>query len=311
MPKTPASSVGVNPRGSSTSAIPSSLGDDPVAYSSVQRKSHRGVQQPAGITVDKSAYLELGDVPELVTRLACREHEPYGVGQEPTRHEREGERRRTIQPLCVIEHAQQRTPLRHFGEEAQHGEADQKTIRRGSGAQAEDDPKGVALWDRETLEVIEHRRAQLVQARVGQLHFRFNAGRARDVQVRGGRDQILQQRSLPDPRLAPEYERTTLAPADVIDQAVQPRALVGAAEQVHTRRHPRNRLSTGGNAGKNTKQASQARLRVASRQRHRDPRRVRHYLAVSQSTSMSAGSAAESRRSQFRGPCRPTRCART
>ena len=49
------------------------------------------------------------------------------------RDERERERRGLIQPLRVVDDAQQRALLGHLGDEAEHGEADQEAIRRRPG----------------------------------------------------------------------------------------------------------------------------------------------------------------------------------
>ena len=53
-----------------------------------------------------------------------------------------------------------------------------------------------------------------MEAGEGQLHLRLDARRVRDPQVRRGLDEVLQQRRLADPGLAPQHERTALAAAD-------------------------------------------------------------------------------------------------
>ena len=77
-----------------------------------------------------------------------------------------------------------------------------------------------------------------MQAREGQLHLGLDPHRPRDGQVRRRLDQVLQQRRLPDPGLAPQDQRPALAPADVVDQAVQQGALVGPPEQAHRAAQP-------------------------------------------------------------------------
>ena len=167
------------------------LREDPVAHPPVQREPHRRAQQRAGVAVDEAAHLEVRHVPKLLAGLPCREHEPDRLGQQPASDERERQRRGPIQPLRVVDDAQQRTLLGHFGHQAEHGEADQEAIRRRPRGQAEDDPERVALRTRQPLEPIEQRRAQLMQAREGQLHLGLDAHRPRDGQVRRRLDQVL------------------------------------------------------------------------------------------------------------------------
>ena len=172
MPNPPASCVGVNPRGSSSSAsgFPSCLREDPVADPPVQREPHRRAQQRAGITVDEAVHLEIRQVPKLLARLPCCEHEPHRLGQQPASDERERQRRGLIQPLRVVDDAEQGTLLGHLGDQAQHGQADEEPVRGGARAEPEHDLHGLTLWSRQPLEPIEQRCAQLMQARVGQLH---------------------------------------------------------------------------------------------------------------------------------------------
>ena len=74
-----------------------------------------------------------------------------------------------------------------------------------------------------------------MQARERQLHLGLDAVGARDGQVERGFDEVLEQRRLPDPGLTTQYQRPTLAAADVIDQIGQLCALVGAPEEAHVR----------------------------------------------------------------------------
>jgi hypothetical protein len=71
---------------------------------------------------------------------------------------------------------------------------------------------------------------------------------------------VLEQRRLPDPRLAANHQRPALAPADVIDQAVQLSALLSPTEKAHGGLNSR-RFRIGRDPRKTT--ASQHRLGVA------------------------------------------------
>ena len=68
--------------------------------------------------------------PRTLPRLARGEDQPDRLGQQPPRRERQHLRRRPVQPLRVIDHAQQRPVLRHLRQQRQHRQPDQKPVRR-------------------------------------------------------------------------------------------------------------------------------------------------------------------------------------
>ena len=121
----------VNPRGSSSNAsgLPARLRDDPVAHPLVQHEPHRRAQQRARVAVAQAVHLQLGQVLKLLARLARGEHDPDRLGQQAPGHEGQRQRRGVIQPLRVIDDAQQRTLLGHLREQAQHRQPDEEPIR--------------------------------------------------------------------------------------------------------------------------------------------------------------------------------------
>ena len=78
--------------------------------------------------------------------------------------------------------------------------------------------------------MIQHRRAQLVQAREGQLHLRLHSGRPRYQAPRRPPGQVVKQRGLAHPGLTAHHQRPALAGAHVGDEPVKHRAF---AEPVH------------------------------------------------------------------------------
>jgi hypothetical protein len=82
--------------------------------------------------------------------------------------------------------------------------------------------------------------AHLMQAGEGQLHLGFHAHRSHDGEVRRGLEQVLEQRRLPDPRLASEDQGPALATSDILKQPVERGALGGPPAQPVVRpiRHP-------------------------------------------------------------------------
>ena len=112
-PKPPASCVAVNPRGSSSNAsgLPrvSATIRSRTRSSSVNRTAELSSARASPLT--QAVHLELGHVPELLARLARGEHDPDRLRQQAPGDERERQRRGLIQPLRVIDDAQQRTLL--------------------------------------------------------------------------------------------------------------------------------------------------------------------------------------------------------
>ena len=95
--------------------------------------------------------------------------------------ETEDLRRGVVEPLRVVDNADQRLLLGDLGEQCQRGQPDQKPVGRRTGASAEHRRKRVALRDGQPVEVVQHGSAELMEAAVGQLHLRLNADGRRDV----------------------------------------------------------------------------------------------------------------------------------
>ena len=66
---------------------------------------------------------------ERVARLARREHERDLLRQQAAGHERERARRRTIEPLRVIDNTQERSLLGGLGQQAEDRQPDQERSR--------------------------------------------------------------------------------------------------------------------------------------------------------------------------------------
>jgi hypothetical protein len=88
------------------------LGQDAVPDLLIQPDPDDRAQQPARILVLQAPDLEVPKSPKLLASVARGEHQPNRVGQEPPRHERQHLRGRPVQPLRIIDQAQQRPFLR-------------------------------------------------------------------------------------------------------------------------------------------------------------------------------------------------------
>lgn len=144
-----------------------------------------------------SAGLSLG--------VAYREHHRDGLREQPPGHEREGLQGHLVQPLGVVDHDKHGSGLGGPGEQGQHGQTDQEAVGRVSGRHPEGHTERVALGPGKRLHLGQERCTQLVQARVGQLHVRFDALGPGDGHLRRPGDRVLQEHRLPDACFAMEH----------------------------------------------------------------------------------------------------------
>ncbi len=140
-PNPPASSTGVSPQASSSraSGFP--------RVSAMTRSRTRSSRRP-GITEPSRARASLSRNGSTVRRgqarqfrcgggLAHGEHQSDPLGPQTPRDEGERLRGHRVQPLGVIDEAEQRFFRGHAGEQAEDRETHQETVRRRPGAQAE------------------------------------------------------------------------------------------------------------------------------------------------------------------------------
>ena len=133
------------------------LENDPIQHVLVHRSGQDRLQQRPCITTPQRLDAKLRQSRERVAELASREHERDLLRQQAAGHERERARRRTIEPLRVIDETQERPLLRSLRQQAEGRESDQERIRSLSGTQPEGDAKRIALGIRQTLGSIEDR----------------------------------------------------------------------------------------------------------------------------------------------------------
>ena len=125
--------------------VPARLDNDPIQHALIQRSGQDRLQQRPRITTPQGLDAKLRQSRERVAQLASREHERDLLRQQATGHERERARRRTVEPLRVIDDTSERPLLRSLGQQAEGRQSDQERIRRLSGTQPEGDAERVAL----------------------------------------------------------------------------------------------------------------------------------------------------------------------
>ena len=214
--------------------IAARLGHDPIAHPLVERTRHHGLQQRLRITVGQPTDHELRQTLEmpLAGRLAHREHQPDRLRPQTARHERQRLRRRAVEPLRIVDDADQRPLLRRVRQQAQDRQADEEAIRGVALAQTERGAERLALRAGEAVQAIDERRAELMQPRERELHLGLDARRPGDAAPRRAPHQILQQGALAHAGLAAQHQRAAQTLAHTRHELIQRRALAAPTEQL-------------------------------------------------------------------------------
>ena len=135
------------------------LRDDLLADGGVERAVHVVEQQRECIAVAESADGQLGEPDEdiLAAARARRADERDPLGEETAGDEAEDLRGGLVEPLRVVDDADQRLLLGDLGEQRQRGEPHQEPVGRRTGAQSEHRRERLALRGGQPVEVIQHR----------------------------------------------------------------------------------------------------------------------------------------------------------
>ena len=108
---------------------------------------------------------------------------------------------------------------------------DQEPVGRRPRASAEHRRERVVLRQGQPLEMVEHGRAELMEAAVGQLHFRLDADGSRDPPASDVIGQIAQQRALAHTGFPSQHDRPTPTGKHASDQRVERLKLVTTTDQ--------------------------------------------------------------------------------
>ena len=157
----------------------------------------------------------------LIGRLPDREQQANRFSQQPPSDEPEHLGRGFIQPLGVIDQADQRPRGGILGQQAQHRQAHHEPVRSRPRRQPERHLQRALLRLRQRGQAAQHRRAELVQRRERQLHLGLHAVDLNQPAARGLARAVAHQRGLADPRLTPDDEHRTLTATNTVQQAVE------------------------------------------------------------------------------------------
>ena len=169
-------------------------------------------------------------VPDARSRCAD-ECDP--LGEQSAGDEQDDLRRGVVEPVCIIDHAEQRAFLGHVGEQCQHGEPDHEPVGGRAGLMAEHRGEGASLRGGEPIEVIQHRRTELVQPAERELHLRLDADGGGDAPVRSALGDEVEQRALAGSGVAAQYDHPALAGERVGQDGVKELAFSTSTEKPH------------------------------------------------------------------------------
>ena len=209
------------------------LDDDPLQHTLVEARRQDRVQQRPRISTAERLDVKLREAGERLDRLPRREDHRDLLGQKAAGHERQHTRRRTVEPLRIVDDTEERLLVGRLRQQVEDREPDEERIRRPARAQPERNFQGVALGIRQALHEVETRRAQLVERRERKFHLPLDSDRAGDPEARSRFDRIVEQRGLTDARLPVDRQHAALPVARRRQHAVEHVALALPSEQLH------------------------------------------------------------------------------
>ena len=165
----------------------------------------------------------------LLGRVAHGEHDRHRLRQQPPRDESEDLGRGAVEPLRVVHDAQQRPLLRHLRQHGERGQRDQEAVGGIAGRETEGDAQRDLLRLGKRVEPLEHRSAELMQPREGQLHLGLDTRDPRNATAGRLASEYCSSAVLPTPGLAPDDQDRALTATQVLQQPPEQRALTGAA----------------------------------------------------------------------------------
>ena len=104
---------------------------------------------------------------------------------EAARDEGENPGRFLVEPVRIVNNAQQRPRRSRAGQQVQRRQPDQEAVRRAAPAHAERGRQRLTQRCRKRLEASQVRDEKLVQRREAELRLRFDPDKANDVEIPG------------------------------------------------------------------------------------------------------------------------------
>src|SRR6266550_7730366 len=173
---------------------------------------------------------------ERLTNGARGEQQSDLLGNEAPSNERESRGGSLIEPLRVIDNAEERSVFGGLGEQTQDSEAAQEWARSVPWGESERDAKRVPLRRREAHPKREDGCAQLLKRRERELDLPFDAHRPGDPKAVPLLNDVIQQRRLAASRLALNDQDRATPGARRLEEFLEQLALTATANEVRPQR---------------------------------------------------------------------------
>jgi hypothetical protein len=175
--------------------------------------------------------------------LAGGEQDRDPLREEPASEERKRARRRIVQPLGVVDHAEQRAAHGRLRQQTEYREPDEERLRCRPNAASERDREGLALGIGQALGRLDHRGTQLLKGGIRKLHLPFHPSGANDREVVAELNREVEESGLARAGLSVKHQRRAVSGARVIQQALEDLSLPLSAEH-RPSQQPRGHIGT-------------------------------------------------------------------
>jgi hypothetical protein len=208
------------------------VGQDTVDGLRVEGSADHRAEQLTRLGVGQTVHRDRRKLLEhlLWGRFAYACDEADAVRVQAAGDETEHLRRFAIEPVRVIDDAQQRVFLSRPGKQREHRQSHQEPLRRRPCFPAESDLQRAPLRRRQVAQLRQERDQQLVQATELHADLRLDTGDAANPQVWRRGDRVPEQRRLPDPGPSAQHQRAAEGAAHRVQHPVDRRPFGPAVE---------------------------------------------------------------------------------
>ena len=210
------------------------LGNQPRAHRR-RRLRCMVIHQPYGDLLREASHDQLGDAVCLESpRLALprREQNRHRLGPKSPRGEHKRVRGGLIQPMGVVDDADQGLAIGGRRDEPQHRSGYQETVGLDRRRQAKRTFQRCRLSRRQLAHRVKNRPQQPKQARERQIRLRLNARHLQNRRRASLRQREIEECRLPDTRLAPDHQRGALPAPRLRQQPLNRRTLKRSAKEI-------------------------------------------------------------------------------
>ena len=201
--------------------------EQPLAYVRRRRRRHLREQSRCGVVLEAADGMRghVGRLEHADIALARAEEQRDALGVEPPRHELERIGRAGVEPVRIVDEAQDGALLGELGQQREAAGVDEEALLRTAVGESERRAQGDRLRARQPVEQPQRGTQQLVQGGERQLGLGLDATGAEHVHVARAGARVLEQDRLADTRLAAQRERAAPRVAGRVEQCADEGAL--------------------------------------------------------------------------------------